>query len=130
MMLTLLNACDGHQQTAQLMAYDIVAAPLPIASGPKWGRSKPRGLGVEVDETKLARYHQDFLDYGEFPPCGDKFSTDACSGSDAPNSRGYCPGPGRRPVVSRPGSRPATSAATIFAEPWASVQPRWPWPTL
>jgi glucarate dehydratase len=72
MMLTLLNACDGHQQTAQLMADDIVA-PLPIASSPKWGPIEAPGLGVEVDERKLARYHQDFLDYGEFPPYGEKF---------------------------------------------------------
>ena len=37
---------------------------------------------------------------------------------------------GPRPVRSTPGSRPAIWAATILAEPWASVQPRWPWPVL
>jgi glucarate dehydratase len=73
LMLTLLNACDGHQQTAQFMADDILSTPLPIARVPKWGRIEAPGLGVEVDEAKLARYHQDFLDHGEFPPYGDKF---------------------------------------------------------
>ena len=73
MMLTLLNASDGHQQTAQFMADDILAAPLPIANGPKWGPIEAPGLGVEVDEAKLARYHQGFLDRGQFPPYGDKF---------------------------------------------------------
>jgi L-alanine-DL-glutamate epimerase-like enolase superfamily enzyme len=73
-MLTLPNACDGHQQTAQFMADDILAEPLPIASGPRWGASDAPGLGVDVDEQKLARYHQDFLDHGDFPPYGDRFA--------------------------------------------------------
>jgi L-alanine-DL-glutamate epimerase-like enolase superfamily enzyme len=73
LMLTLPNACDGHQQTAQLMADDILTAPLPIARGPRWGRIEAPGLGVEIDEAKLARYHQDYLDHGEFRPYGDKF---------------------------------------------------------
>jgi L-alanine-DL-glutamate epimerase-like enolase superfamily enzyme len=74
MMLTLHNACDGHQQTAQFMADDILSEPLPIATGPRWGRIEAPGLGVEVDEAKLARYHQAYLDQGEFPPYGGKFS--------------------------------------------------------
>jgi L-alanine-DL-glutamate epimerase-like enolase superfamily enzyme len=73
LMLTVHNACDGHQQTAQLMADDILAEPLPIATGPSWGRIDAPGLGVEIDEQKLARYHQDYLDHGEFPPYGAKF---------------------------------------------------------
>jgi L-Ala-D/L-Glu epimerase len=73
LMLTVTNACDGHQQTAQLMADDILSEPLPIATGPSWGRIDPPGLGVAVDETKLARYRQDFLDHGDFPPYGAKF---------------------------------------------------------
>jgi L-alanine-DL-glutamate epimerase-like enolase superfamily enzyme len=75
LMLTLANACDGHQQTAQLMADDILSAPLPIATGPKWGRIDAHGLGVEVDEAKLARYHRDFLDHGDFPPYGARFGS-------------------------------------------------------
>ena len=74
LMLTVPNACDGHQQTAQLMADDILAEALPIAREPKWGRIEAPGLGVEVDEAKLARYHQDYVDHGEFPPYGNKFA--------------------------------------------------------
>jgi glucarate dehydratase len=74
MMLTMLNACDGHQQTAQLMADDILTEALPIARAPTWGRIDAPGLGVEVDEAKLARYHQNYVDHGEFPPYGDRFS--------------------------------------------------------
>jgi hypothetical protein len=59
------------------MAGDILAEPLPIATGPSWGRIERPGLGVEVDETRLARYHQDFLDHGDFPPYGDKFARPA-----------------------------------------------------
>ena len=77
LMLALPNACDGHQQTAQLMADDILTEPLPIATGPKWGRIEAPGLGVEVDERKLARYHRDFLEQGEFPPYGDRFPSSA-----------------------------------------------------
>ncbi|HEX5794713.1 MAG TPA: mandelate racemase/muconate lactonizing enzyme family protein, partial [Geminicoccaceae bacterium] len=77
LMLALPNACDGHQQTAQLMADDILAEPLPIATGPRWGRIEAPGLGVEVDERKLARYHRDFLDQGQFPPYGDRFPSSA-----------------------------------------------------
>jgi L-alanine-DL-glutamate epimerase-like enolase superfamily enzyme len=73
LMLTLLNACDGHQQTAQFMAGDILSEPLPIATGPRWGRIDAPGLGVEVDERKLASYHQAFIDHGDFPPYGAKF---------------------------------------------------------
>ena len=73
-MLTLLNACDGHQQTAQLMADDILTEPLPIATAARWGRIDAPGLGVEVDEAKLARYHQAYLDHGEFPPYGERFA--------------------------------------------------------
>ena len=76
-MLALPNACDGHQQTAQLMADDILAEPLPIATGPRWGRIEAPGLGVEVDERKLARYHRDFLDQGQFSPYGDRFPSSA-----------------------------------------------------
>jgi L-Ala-D/L-Glu epimerase len=71
-MPTLLNACDGHQQTAQFMAGDILSEPLPIATGPRWGRIDAPGLGVEADEQKLASYHQAFLDHGDFPPYGAK----------------------------------------------------------
>jgi glucarate dehydratase len=74
LMLTLPNACDGHQQTAQFIAHDILTEPLPIATGPSWGPIDAPGLGVEIDAAKLARYHQAFLDHGDFPPYGDRFA--------------------------------------------------------
>ena len=57
-LLTLPNAGDGHQQTAQIMADDILTEPLPIATRPALGPDRRPGLGVEVDEAKLARYHR------------------------------------------------------------------------
>jgi glucarate dehydratase len=66
--LTLPNAVDGAQQTAALMADDILRAPLPIAFGPRWGIPEAPGLGVEVDEDRLARHHAAFLRDGPFLP--------------------------------------------------------------
>ena len=52
-MLTIPNACLGHQQTAQMMEDDILTERIPIADGPRWGRIDGPGLGVEVDEDKV-----------------------------------------------------------------------------
>lgn len=71
MMLAAPNACDGQQQTAQLMADDILREPIPIASSAKWGRIEQPGLGVEVDEAKLLTYHEEYRRKGEFRPYGD-----------------------------------------------------------
>ena len=57
---------DGNQQTAADLADDILTEPLPIASGPKWGRIEMPGLGVEVDEDKLARFHEAFVRDGQY----------------------------------------------------------------
>jgi L-alanine-DL-glutamate epimerase-like enolase superfamily enzyme len=65
-LLALPNAADGNQQTAQFMADDILAEEIPIANGPKWGRIDSPGLGVVVDEDKVRRYHEEYLQYGEF----------------------------------------------------------------
>ncbi len=64
-MLACSNATDGHQQTAQHMADDILTERLPIADGPSWGLIEGTGLGVEVDEEKLMGLHQDYLRDGE-----------------------------------------------------------------
>jgi glucarate dehydratase len=66
-MLSIPNACLGHQQTAQMMEDDILTERIPIADGPRWGRIDGPGLGVEVDEDKVARYHRAYLEHGEFP---------------------------------------------------------------
>jgi L-Ala-D/L-Glu epimerase len=75
MMLNAANAATGNQQTAQLMAGDILKEALPIADGPSWGRIEGPGLGVDVDMEKLMHYHEDYLHHGEFPAYGAKFST-------------------------------------------------------
>jgi hypothetical protein len=72
-MLTIPNACMGHQQTAQVMADDILTERIPIADGARWGRIEGPGLGVEVDEDKLKRYHADYRKLGQFVPYGAMF---------------------------------------------------------
>ena len=68
MLLTLPNAIDGNQQTASMMEDDILTEPLPIRDGPRWGRPAGPGLGVEVDEGKLAHYQRLFDERGQFLP--------------------------------------------------------------
>ncbi len=68
--LTLPNTLDGAQQTAALMDDDLLVVPLPIASGPRWGLIEAPGLGIAVDEAKLAHYHEAFRSNGQFLPYG------------------------------------------------------------
>ena len=67
-LLTLPNIVDGNQQTAHIMQDDILKSPLPIASGPDWGVPEGAGLGVEVDESKVAFYHEYYRKHGQFLP--------------------------------------------------------------
>jgi L-Ala-D/L-Glu epimerase len=67
-LLTLPNAVDGNQQTASIMEDDILAEPLPIKDGPRWGRPDKPGLGIEIDEQKIARYHNLYKERGQFLP--------------------------------------------------------------
>jgi L-alanine-DL-glutamate epimerase-like enolase superfamily enzyme len=73
LMLSVPNACEGHQQTAQHMVDDILTEDIPISNSPVWGTIDGPGLGVEVDENKLAYYHRKYIDDGEFLPYGDRF---------------------------------------------------------
>ena len=66
--LTLPNIVDGNQQTAEMMADDILTHPLPIAFGPDWGVPEGVGLCVEVDEEKVRRYHRLYEKQGQFLP--------------------------------------------------------------
>ena len=66
-MLAAPNAAIGSQQTAQMMEDDILTERIPIADGPSWGRIDRPGLGVDVDEDKLMRYHEAYRKHGEFP---------------------------------------------------------------
>ncbi|HEY8013528.1 MAG TPA: mandelate racemase/muconate lactonizing enzyme family protein [Dongiaceae bacterium] len=68
MLLTLPNVARGNQQTAAMMTDDLLAAQLPIATGPSWGLIEGPGLGIEIDEAKLARYHEAFRRDGQFLP--------------------------------------------------------------
>ena len=43
------------------------ALPISIIDGPRWGRIQKPGLGVEIDEDKLMRYHEAYRRHGEFP---------------------------------------------------------------
>jgi L-alanine-DL-glutamate epimerase-like enolase superfamily enzyme len=67
-LLSLPNVVAGSQQTASIMADDILREPLPIASGPRWGLIERPGLGVEIDEDKLRRYHEAYRRQGQFLP--------------------------------------------------------------
>ncbi len=66
--MTLPNVVDGNQQTAQIMRDDILKQPLPIATGSEWGIPEGAGLGIEVDEDKVGRYHDSYRQNGQFPP--------------------------------------------------------------
>ncbi len=64
--LTLPNLVDGNQQTAEMMEDDVLTVPLAIATGPDWGVPQGVGLGVEVDEAKVRKYHQLYRERGQF----------------------------------------------------------------
>ena len=68
LLLTLPNHVEGAQQTAYMMGGDVLADPLPIATGPRWGVPDGVGIGVEPAEEAIAdglrRYELD----GQFLP--------------------------------------------------------------
>ncbi len=66
--LTLPNVVDGNQQTAHMMTDDIITETLPIVHGPDWGVPQGHGIGVEIDEAKLAKYHELYRKRGQFQP--------------------------------------------------------------
>ncbi len=74
-LLTLPNVAAGSQQTAAMLDGDILAEPIPIATGPRWGRIEALGLGVEVDTERLKIAHERYLSDGEFRPYGDRFDS-------------------------------------------------------
>ncbi len=67
-MLNIPNASDGIQQTAYMMQDDLLVEPLPIATGPNWGKISGPGLGVEVDEDKVRKYADLYQEIGQFMP--------------------------------------------------------------
>ena len=66
-LLAVPNAVEGNQQTAQMMAGDVLAEPIPIATGPTWGVIDRPGLGVRVDPEAVDAGHEAYLEHGEFP---------------------------------------------------------------
>jgi glucarate dehydratase len=67
-LLTLPNVVEGHQQTAQMMAADVLREPIPIATGPVWGVPEGSGLGVEVDPDAVRDAARRFELDGQFLP--------------------------------------------------------------
>ena len=67
-LLAIPNASDGAQQTAAMMADDILQERLPISSQARWGIIDQPGLGVEVDEEKLGTYAELYRQQGQFLP--------------------------------------------------------------
>jgi glucarate dehydratase len=74
LLLTLPNIALGNQQTARLLAHDILTEPVPIAQGPRWGRIERPGLGYDVDEAALRAAHERWRRDGDFKPYGDRFA--------------------------------------------------------
>ncbi|MCC6395248.1 MAG: mandelate racemase/muconate lactonizing enzyme family protein [Bryobacterales bacterium] len=68
MLLTLPNVVDGNQQTAHMMADDVLKTGVPIGGGANWGVPEGNGLGIEVDEDKVAVYHEEYRRRGQFVP--------------------------------------------------------------
>lgn len=66
--LALPNGVDGHQQTAQVMAHDVLRDEIPIASSPRWGVIEGAGLGVDVDEDAVDDAAARFRIQGQFLP--------------------------------------------------------------
>ena len=67
-LLTLPNAVDGHQQTAQMMVHDVLSEELPIARGAHWGLIEGPGLGVEVDADAVAEAAGRYRSEGQYLP--------------------------------------------------------------
>jgi L-alanine-DL-glutamate epimerase-like enolase superfamily enzyme len=67
-LLNLPRVVEGNQKVANLMLDDIIKEQLPIATKPSWGVIEGAGLGIEVDEQQLEKYHQSYLNHGQYLP--------------------------------------------------------------
>ena len=59
---------EGSQQVESILTDNILTERLPIANSAIWGLLEKPGLGVEVDEEKLARYGEAYKRDGQFLP--------------------------------------------------------------
>jgi hypothetical protein len=41
---------------------------IPITHGPNWDVPAGAGIGVDIDPDKLAKYHERYLERGQFQP--------------------------------------------------------------
>lgn len=64
LMLAAPNADIGHQHTAAWMESDIITQSLPPATQPRWPRLTEPGLGVSVDEDRVAAAHANYQEVG------------------------------------------------------------------
>jgi L-Ala-D/L-Glu epimerase len=64
-LLTLHNVVGGNQQSSVASVDDILKTPVPLVSSGTWGVPEGPGLGVEVDDEKLGRYHDTFRERGQ-----------------------------------------------------------------
>ncbi|MGH1482509.1 MAG: mandelate racemase/muconate lactonizing enzyme family protein [Geminicoccales bacterium] len=64
LMLAIPNADIGHQHTAAWIKNDVIAEDLPPATEPLWGRLAESGLGITIDEDKVAAAHADYEKFG------------------------------------------------------------------
>jgi L-Ala-D/L-Glu epimerase len=67
-LLNLPRVVEGNQKVANLMVDDVIKEQLPIATKPSWGVIEGAGLGIEVDEQQLEKYHQNYLKHGQYSP--------------------------------------------------------------
>jgi L-alanine-DL-glutamate epimerase-like enolase superfamily enzyme len=67
-LLNLPRINEGNQQTAQMMQDDVLTSPIPITTSPWWGIPEGPGLGIEVDEDKVAKYHDNYQRVGQYLP--------------------------------------------------------------
>jgi glucarate dehydratase len=67
-LLNLPRVVEGNQQVANLMTDDIIKEQIPTTTKPSWGVIDGAGLGVEVNEEKLEKYHQNYLKHGQYLP--------------------------------------------------------------
>jgi glucarate dehydratase len=67
-LLTLPNVVEGNQQAYQFLSDDVLAEPLPIRTGPRFGPPSGSGLCLRIDEAKVARFRRHFDKHGQYVP--------------------------------------------------------------
>jgi L-Ala-D/L-Glu epimerase len=50
------------------MVDDILKENIPLVERPDWGFIDKPGLGIDVDEEKIAKYQENYLRVGQYLP--------------------------------------------------------------